>query len=178
LSARGEFLGVRELDTLSDADFVAALSGVYEHSPWVAARTAGRRPFATLDALAGALSDTVAEASAAEQDALIEAHPDLAGRLARAGHVADASRAEQSGLGLDRLSDAEYDRFDALNRAYRARFGFPFVIAVRHHTRETILSAFEQRLLHDRNSERRTALSEINKIARLRLLDRFPGTGA
>ena len=160
---------IDDLNRLDEAAFVRTLAGIYEHSPWVPARVAGRRPFPTLDALARAMADTVAAASRVEQDALILAHPDLAGRLARAGTLAEASRAEQAGLGLDRLPDAEYERFDRLNRAYRARFGFPFIIAVRRHTRASILAAFEQRLDHDHDIERRTALDEIDAIARLRL---------
>ncbi len=158
-----------ELNGLDEPAFVQALAGVYEHSPWVPARIAAHRPFPTVDALARAMSDTVAAAGRAEQDALIAAHPDLAGRLARAGEIADASRAEQSGLGLDRLSDTDYERFDRLNRAYRARFGFPFIIAVRRHTRASVLAAFEERLRNGVDTERRTALAEIDAIARLRL---------
>ncbi len=149
--------------------FVATLGAIYEHSPWVAERALAHRPFATKDALAQAMAHAVAGATEAEQSALILAHPDLAGRLARAGALAAASATEQAGLGLDRLSDAEFTRFDQLNTAYRTRFGFPFIIAVKRHTRASVLAAFEARLSHDPATERATALREIDLIARLRL---------
>jgi OHCU decarboxylase len=157
------------LNDASPAAFVAALGAIYEHSPWVAERVLAQRPFADIPALAAAMAETVAHASDVEQSALILAHPDLAGRLARAGALAAASATEQAGLGLDRLSDAEFDRFDKLNTAYRARFGFPFIIAVKCHTRGSVLAAFETRLNHDQATERATALREIDLIARLRL---------
>jgi OHCU decarboxylase len=157
------------LNTATPETFVATLGAIYEHSPWVAERALARRPFADITALATAMAEIVAHASEAEQSALILAHPDLAGRLARAGALAPASATEQAGLGLDRLSDAEFDRFDHLNTAYRTRFGFPFIIAVKRHTRASVLAAFETRLTHDHATERATALREIDLIARLRL---------
>ena len=158
-----------ELNRLGEADFTAALAKIYEHSPWVAARAAPARPFGSIDALAKAMAETVASATDAERHALVHAHPDLAGRLARAGDLAEASKAEQSALGLDHLSDEEFDRFDALNRAYRTRFAFPFIIAVGRQTRASVLAAFERRLTNDRTAEFETALAEIDAIARLRL---------
>ena len=154
-----------ELNALSDAGFTEALGAIYEHSPWVAARAAAGRPFATVDDLARALARIVAEASAEEQRALIDAHPDLGSRIG----LAEASRKEQASLGLDRLSPSQFARFDELNRTYRIRFGFPFIIAVGRHTRASILDAFERRLLNDASTEKRTALAEIDAIARLRL---------
>jgi OHCU decarboxylase len=145
--------------------FVERLGAVFEHSPWVAERAWAARPFADLAALHGAMEGVVARATAEEQLALIRAHPDLATRLALGKH----SAAEQAGLGLDRLDAAEFARFSQLNAAYRKRFGFPFVIAVRHHTRASILANFETRLQHTAETEIRTALSEISKIAHLRL---------
>jgi 2-oxo-4-hydroxy-4-carboxy-5-ureidoimidazoline decarboxylase len=160
---------IDDLNRSSAAGFGRALGAVYEHSPWIAERAAAERPFADVAALHAAMAGVVAGASAAEQRALVAAHPDLAGRLARAGGLAEASAGEQAGLGLDRLSDAEFEQFDALNRAYRARFGFPFVIAVRRHTRASVLAAFHTRLGHDAAVELRTALAEIDAIARFRL---------
>ncbi len=154
-----------ELNALTDAGFTEALGAIYEHSPWVAARAAAGRPFATVDDLARAMARIVAEASPEEQRALIDAHPDLGSRLG----LAEASRREQAGLGLDRLSPTEFARFETLNRIYRDRFGFPFIIAVGHHTRASILDAFERRLRNDVSTEERTALAEIDAIARLRL---------
>jgi 2-oxo-4-hydroxy-4-carboxy-5-ureidoimidazoline decarboxylase len=104
--------------------------------------------------------------------ALIRAHPDLAGRLARAGGLTEASAREQGGLGLDRLSDEEFERFTGLNRRYRERFGFPFVICVRRTDKAGILAAFESRLGNDPAAEVTEALRQIHEIARLRLADR------
>ena len=108
-------------------------------------------------------------ASDAEQRALIDAHPDLAGRLARAGRLTASSSKEQAGAGLDRLTDAERARFTALNDAYQARFGFPFIMAVKGRSKAEILAAFERRLAHDRATEQRIALEQIERIALLRL---------
>ena len=160
---------VEQLNIASRAGFAEALAGIYENSPWVPARAAGLRPFADLGALKAGLAGVVAACGRDEQLGLVRAHPDLAGRLARAGALAAASAGEQEGLGLDRLSDAEFTRFDTLNTAYRTRFGFPFVIAVKRQTRESVLAAFEVRLGHDAAAELRTALAEIDAIAGLRL---------
>ena len=158
-----------ELNDADEAAFVGVLGSIYEHSPWVAARAHAARPFTDITSLATAMASCVAAATHAEQDALINAHPDLAGRLARAGALAPSSAKEQAGLGLDRLPDAEFELFDALNTQYRARFGFPFIIAVKRHTRASVLAAFRARLTHDTETERQTALREIDLIARLRL---------
>jgi OHCU decarboxylase len=160
---------IDDLNRASDSEFTAALGAIYEHSPWIAARAASRRPFADLAELHNAMSAVVAAASPAEQIALVAEHPDLGGRLARAGKLAPASADEQAGLGLDRLSDDEFEKFESLNAAYRARFGFPFVIAVKTHTRASVLAAFAARLENDRETERHTALREIDMIARFRL---------
>jgi 2-oxo-4-hydroxy-4-carboxy-5-ureidoimidazoline decarboxylase len=160
------------IDALNQAslpDFTAALGAIYEHSPWVPARAAVHRPFAGLAALQEAMRAVVAEAPEAEQLALVRAHPDLAGRLARAGALAPASAGEQAGLGLDRLSDEAFAEFDGLNSAYMARFGFPFVIAVKGHTRGSVLEAFARRLQNDSATELRVALDEIHAIASFRL---------
>ncbi|WP_428390479.1 2-oxo-4-hydroxy-4-carboxy-5-ureidoimidazoline decarboxylase [Lichenicoccus sp.] len=158
-----------DLNAMAPDDFTATLGGVFEHSPWVAARAARHRPFDDVAALHRALCAVVSEASEAEQRALLQAHPDLAGRLARAGTLTPDSAAEQGGLGLDRLSSDEFERFDSLNRAYRAKFGFPFIAAVRRHDRQSLLAAFEARLRHDPASERLVALDEVALIARYRL---------
>lgn len=157
------------LNRTSQQVFVERLGAIYEHSPWVAERAWLRRPFADHAALARAMREVVAEASAAEQLALIRAHPDLAGRLARAGTLQAHSTAEQKGLGLDRLPDDQYERFDRLNTLYRARFGFPFIIAARDHTRDSVLDAFERRLGHTADQEREAALGQIDRIAWFRL---------
>jgi 2-oxo-4-hydroxy-4-carboxy-5-ureidoimidazoline decarboxylase len=148
---------------------VAALGGVFEHSPWVAEAVADARPFAEIEALHAAMVAAVA-AAPDRHLALLQAHPELAGKPARAGGLGAASAAEQASLGLDRLDGRETERFETANARYRARFGFPFIIAVRgQRDRRAILAALEQRLESDRASEIATALAEIGKIARFRL---------
>ena len=149
--------------------FVAALSHVFEHSPWIVEQAAARGPFADREALHEAMMAVIRAAPEDAQLALIRAHPDLAGKAARAGTMTRDSVREQAGAGLDRLSDEEYARFDRLNRAYRERFGFPFIIAVRRQTRDSILAAYERRLMHDRAAEIACAIEEIGHISRLRL---------
>jgi len=165
------------LNTCTPDEFVRALAEIYEASPWVAERAAAHRPFATGAALTDAMARAVAAATEEEKLALVRAHPDLAGKAARAGKLTHASTAEQGALGLDRLSDREYDRFEKLNGGYKARFGFPFVICVRRQTRDAILTAFERRLSNDADAELKTALSEIDLIARLRIAQLVKGPG-
>ena len=153
------------------ADFVACLGGIYEHSRWVAEQAAGERPFQGKEHLADRMRAAVENASDSAKLALIRAHPDLAGKLARAGELSAESAREQAGLGLDRLSDAEFERFSDLNSRYRERFGFPFVICVRLTDKPGILAAFERRLEHDAGAEMSEALQQIHHIARLRLED-------
>ncbi len=150
------------------AEFVAALGAIFEGSPWVADGAFEARPFASLSELHEAMCGVVAEAGLGAQLGLIRAHPDLAGKAALAELTA-ASSAEQAGAGLGALSRAEYGRFHTLNDAYRARFGFPFVLAVKGHTKTSILAVFEARLTNSPEVERETALTEIYKIARFRL---------
>ncbi len=158
------------LNSLPETAFIERLGGIFEHSPWVAAAVAGQRPFADLDGLHRAMVAAVQAAGEDRKLALLRAHPDLAGKLARAGALTAASTAEQASAGLDRLGDAEFERFSTLNRAYVDRFGFPFIIAVRENTKASILAAFERRLTHDRAAEFATALAEVAKIARFRLV--------
>ena len=106
-----------------------------------------------------------------QKRALIQAHPDLAGRLAQAKRLTAESTGEQASAGLDRLSADELARFTALNDAYRSRFGFPFIMAVKGKSKAEILAAFERRLANDADAETRTALAEIDRIAALRLKD-------
>ena len=162
---------IERLNRQDEAGFVAEVGTLYEHSPWVASLAFAGRPFADRDALHATMQRIVREAPRARQLDLIRAHPDLAGRLARAGALGTHSAGEQSGLGLDRLGDDEYERFDRLNRAYRSRFEFPFVIAVRGQTRASVLAAFETRLAHDHETEIAGALEEIGRIAGFRLAD-------
>lgn len=166
---------IADANTLDRAGFVDLLGGVFEHSPWVAEGVADQRPFADVAALHRAMVAVVAAAPEDAHLALLRAHPDLAGKLARGGGLTASSTAEQASAGLDRLSDEEYERFTALNDAYKARFGFPFIIAVREHTKASILDAFHRRLSHDRAAEFATALAEVAKIARFRLDGIFGG---
>ena len=151
-------------------DFIARYGGIYEHSPWVAEQVA---PLATeldeVQRLAALMADCVDNAGTDQQLALIRAHPDLAGKAQLAGELTADSTAEQSSAGLDQCSKVEYERFQALNDAYKEKFGFPFVMAVRDSKRAEILDAFSERLQNDYDLEFETALEEIHKIARLRL---------
>ncbi len=159
------------LDTCDRERFVAVLGGVFEHSPWVAEAVAAQRPFGSLDALHAAMCAAVRAADPATQLALVRAHPELAGRAAIAGELTAASRDEQQGAGLDRCTADEFARLHALNTAYRERFGFPFIIAVRGHDRHSIIAALQQRLQHDADSEHAEALRQIERIALFRLHD-------
>lgn len=146
--------------------FVARHRALFEHSPWVVERAANRLPLADLHA---GLMQVVHDAAPDEQLALIRAHPELAGKAALDGSLTEASADEQASAGLDRLTPAEFDRFHALNAAYRDKFGFPFIICVRLTDKAGILAAMERRLASDRDAEIATALDEIGKIVRLRL---------
>ncbi|MDE3174560.1 MAG: allantoinase PuuE [Pseudomonadota bacterium] len=157
--------------------FVERFGGVYEHSRWVAEAAFDRGLGAQADSAAGlaaVMAGAVAAGSPAQKMALIEAHPDLAGRLARAKRLTADSTKEQASAGLDHLSDDEASRFGALNDAYKAKFGFPFIMAIKGKTKADILSAFDLRLNHDKAAETATALAEIDRIAALRLADILP----
>jgi 2-oxo-4-hydroxy-4-carboxy-5-ureidoimidazoline decarboxylase len=151
--------------------FLAVCGAVFEHSPWVAARTWPRRPFASLAALHRELVATMEKAAPEEKIGLICAHPDLVGRLAAGAALSAESAREQTAAGLDALSREEARLFREYNEEYYDRFGFPFVICVRENRKEAILQAFPGRLVQTREQEIATALSEIAKIAWLRLQD-------
>ena len=163
---------------LSRIAFVDRFGGVFEHSPWVAEAAFDAGLDTACDTASGlhALMSRAMMAGTDEQKlALIMAHPDLAGRLARAGRLTAESTKEQASAGLDQLTDAERARFTDLNDAYKARFGFPFIMAVKGRSKGEIMDAFERRIAHDRDQEFSTALSEISRIALLRLGDMLPG---
>jgi OHCU decarboxylase len=164
-------LTIAEVNELEREAFTGVFGGVFEHSPWIAAAGWAARPFASVEELHAALCAVMYGASAAQQEALIREHPDLVGRAAREGGLAPASTGEQAAAGLDRLSAVEIARFEEQNAAYRERFGFPFVICARENKKESILAGFDARLGNSREAEIATALGEIAKIARLRLLD-------
>jgi 2-oxo-4-hydroxy-4-carboxy-5-ureidoimidazoline decarboxylase len=163
---------LEQLNAANADDFVAALASVYERSPWVAVAVAGQRPFESLASLNAAMAAAIHAAPHAQRLALIELHPDLAGKAARNGYITAESKSEQGGAGLDRLSDAEYTLFQRLSDAYRQKFHIPFIVCVRRHTKDSILRQYERRLQNTRLAELDTALSEIVRIAALRLSDR------
>jgi 2-oxo-4-hydroxy-4-carboxy-5-ureidoimidazoline decarboxylase len=150
-------------------NFMAALGGLFEHSPWVAERVVALRPFASADALHAAMCRAVAEAGEALQMALIRAHPQLAGKAAIRGELTESSTNEQRGAGLDQCTPAEFAEITRLNADYDARFGFPFILAVKGHTRSSILANMRVRLDHERDAEIAEALKQIERIARFRL---------
>ena len=143
-------------------------NALFDHSPWVEARADARPSSGDRHA---DLMAVVHDATVEEQLALIRAHPELAGKAAIDRTLTDASAAEQASAGLDRLTRQEYDRFHALNAAYRKRFDFPFIICVRLTDKAGILAAMEQRLGNGRDEEIATALAQIGEIVRLRLED-------
>ncbi|GEM82885.1 MAG: hypothetical protein KatS3mg073_1194 [Meiothermus sp.] len=156
-----------EMNQLSREAFVEAVGWVFEHSPWIALQAWESRPWDSLKALHRAMVRCVQEAPKEAQLALIRAHPDLGSRA----RMAPASVSEQKGAGLDALSPEEFQHIQALNQAYTAQFGFPFILAVRGKTKADVLRAMEQRLQNHPELEFQTALEEIYKIAYFRLAD-------
>ena len=157
------------VNAMSLPAFRAAFGGVFEHSPWVAEHAAGARPFASAAALHAAMTEAVKRAPRDRQLALLRAHPELAGKEAQAGTMTGDSTAEQGAAGLSALSREDSQRIAALNRAYGEKFGFPFIIAVREHSKESILREFERRLRNDPDAELATGLEQVFVITRLRL---------
>ncbi|MEN9936489.1 MAG: 2-oxo-4-hydroxy-4-carboxy-5-ureidoimidazoline decarboxylase [Chloroflexota bacterium] len=168
-------LTLHDINALDREQFAARLGFLFEGSPWIAAETWTARPFASPEELHAALCRTVEAAPLESQIALIRAHPDLAGRAAVARELTPESSREQASAGLDRLTPEEFATFTRLNQAYRERFAFPFVICVREHDKAGILAQFAARLPNEREAEVATAIGEIGKIARLRLLDTVRG---
>jgi 2-oxo-4-hydroxy-4-carboxy-5-ureidoimidazoline decarboxylase len=164
-------LSLAELNKMDKSSFVSRIGWVYEHSPWVAERAWEHRPFVNLTALHSAMEAVVRAAPEEKRLGLIQAHPDLAGRLAKLGQLTDASNREQAEAGLDQLTAELATELDRRNAAYREKFGFPFIICVRLNNVKTIVAALANRLQHDRKTEIILALEEISKIARLRLID-------
>ena len=156
---------IDDLNRTDRAGFLQAVGWVYEGSPWVAERAWDLRPFASLDALHDAMMSTVAAATMAEQLDLLRAHPDLGARVA----MTEASKREQAGVGLDTLARDDVDRLQALNKAYREKFGFPFLYAVKGGTKQDVLNALERRLTSARDAEHKEALRQVYRIARFRL---------
>jgi 2-oxo-4-hydroxy-4-carboxy-5-ureidoimidazoline decarboxylase len=162
-------ISLSDLNASSKDDFVAALANIFEHSPWIAERASSKRPFAGVKELFDAMKQTIDQAQGELRLALIKAHPDLANKTQRAAGLTAESNAEQNSAGLDRLSDAEYRAFERVNNAYRAKFGFPYIVCVRRHTKDSILRDFERRLPNNAASEMQKSIEEICRIAALRL---------
>ncbi len=163
---------------MDEAAFVAQFGGVFEHSPWIAERAFRREVNPALDTASGlhaALCFEFRTATGKERLGVLAAHPDLAGKLAAAKRLTAESTSEQASAGLDALTDAEKARFTELNDGYVARFGFPFILAVKGKSKDEILSNFEMRINNDRDTEFRTACQQVERIARLRLNDMLPG---
>ncbi|SIQ08629.1 2-oxo-4-hydroxy-4-carboxy-5-ureidoimidazoline decarboxylase [Pseudacidovorax sp. RU35E] len=158
-----------QLNTCTPEDFCEALAEVWEHAPWVAQAVVAQRPFASVDDLHRAMVAHVAGLDEARRVAFFAGHPELAGRAARAGTMTEASIDEQGSLGLGRLDGEDAAAWDALNAAYRERFGFPFILCIRRHTRDSALAAFRARLTRPRADELAAALAEIGVITALRL---------
>jgi OHCU decarboxylase len=157
---------------MAEHEFVERFGAVYEHSPWIARETWQRGlcgKHDTVEGLSAVLAATVAQADRGRLLALVRAHPDLAGRAAVRGELTAESTSEQAGAGINQCTADEFERFQRLNDAYKGKFGFPFVKAVKGSNRHEILAAFEERLRNDADTEFQQALAEINKIARLRL---------
>ena len=161
---------VQAVNGLGAKAFMATFGDVAEHSPWVAEAAEEMRPFRDRAEIVAAFEQALRAAGRAAKLALIRAHPDLA---TRARSIPDDSRREQAGAGLDALSPEEFARFEALNKAYRDRFGFPFIYAVHGATKADILASFEERLGNSPETEFERALDEVVRIFRFRIEDRI-----
>lgn len=159
---------VNDVNAMDVGGFAAAFGDVAEHSPWVAKQAAASRPFATREAMVLAFEQALRAASPELQLMLIRAHPDLATRA----KLTSDSRNEQKGAGLDSLNSAEFSRFTELNNAYKARFGFPFIFAVKGATKHQIIDSFEKRVHNSKEDEFAMALTQVMRIFRFRIEDR------
>lgn len=160
-----------ELNRMDRAGFVAVCGPLFEHSPWIAERTFVQAPFASRDHLMSALLETMHAATNEEKLGLIQAHPDLGGKLARERKLTESSTAEQAAAGIDQATPEMFDMLENLNQAYRERFSFPFIICARENSLSDILLSFGPRLSNSEAMEIRTALLQIGKIAKYRLYD-------
>jgi 2-oxo-4-hydroxy-4-carboxy-5-ureidoimidazoline decarboxylase len=158
-------LSIEEINHFAQAQFTESLGWVFEHSPWVAERAWSHRPFSSRAHLSDLMRGEVAVASIEEQLALLRAHPDLGTRA----KIGPSSTSEQAGAGLDRLTSAEFTRLTDLNAAYREKFGFPFLYAVKGSDKFAVLEALERRLSSSREDEFQEALRQVYRIARFRL---------
>ncbi len=162
-------VSLSSLNACDRDEFTAALGSIFEHAPWVAAAAWDQRPFTTRNGLHTAMMRVVEQAGEARQLEFLRAHPELAGRAALAGEMTDYSKDEQGGSGLLHCSPQELAALQSLNRRYAARFGFPFILAVRGMDRASIIAAFEERLENDRAAEKAEALRQVRRITAMRL---------
>lgn len=162
-------LAIAQVNAMDRAAFVATFGGIFEHSPWVAERAFAAIPVSGPAALHAAMMAAVRRAPAADRLRLLNAHPELAGAEARASRMTPDSVAEQGSAGLETLTEADFARFARLNAAYREKFGFPFLIAVRGRSKAELLAEFERRLADPPDVEMEAALAQIGIITRMRL---------
>ncbi|HTS52518.1 MAG TPA: 2-oxo-4-hydroxy-4-carboxy-5-ureidoimidazoline decarboxylase [Burkholderiales bacterium] len=162
-------LTLERINAMTPQAFLAALGGVFEHSAWIAERAFAARPFASVAALHEAMVDAVRKAPRQQQLALLNAHPELAGREAQAGALTTSSTAEQASAGLNALKRDEMQTLAHWNREYREKFGFPFIIAVRRHMKDSIFKELQRRLASDPQTELDACLDQVYLITRLRL---------
>src|SRR5258708_12064052 len=165
---------IADLNACSKADFVAALANIFEFSPWIAEEAAAARPFAGVRQLFEAMTAAVDRAAPEARLALIKAHPALANKTQRAAGLTAESNAEQNSVALDPLSDAQYEAFERVNNAYRAKFDFPYIVCVRRHTRDSILRDFERRLPNEAKPAAAASVADTSPIPALRIPQLIP----
>lgn len=168
--ASAQTIDMTEINAMDQEAFVGKFGGIFEKSPWVAEQAWSRKPFASVDGMHAAMVAVVRYSPLPQQLALLQSHPDLAGKEAQAGAMTTSSVAEQASAGLNALSHAEVEQISSYNAAYKAKFGFPFIIAVRMHTKEGIFFDFKQRLANDTQTEFQNDLQNVYAITRLRLM--------
>ncbi len=169
VNAYADGVDMSAINDMDRAAYVGKFGGIFEKSPWVADKAWEKRPFASIDDMHLAMVNVVKYAPLPSQLALLQAHPDLAGKEAQAGAMTTSSVSEQASAGLNALSKAEMAQISDLNAAYKSKFGFPFIIAVRMHTKEGIFFDFQRRLLNDTQTEYANDLQNVYAITRLRL---------
>lgn len=169
LPARAQDIDMAGINAMDQPAFVQKFGGIFEKSPWVAEQAWEKRPFASVDTLHAAMVQVVKFAPLPSQLALLQSHPDLAGKEAQAGTMTSSSVSEQASAGLNALSKPEVQKIAGFNSAYKQKFGFPFIIAVRMHTKEGIFFDFSQRLANDTQTEYQNDLQNVYAITRLRL---------
>lgn len=168
-------ISLAALNALPASEFVDILGGIFEHSPWVAERVAGKRPFASMQELHAAMTKAIDDEGIEAQLKLIRAHPELAGKAAVRGELTEESTHEQAGAGLDKCTPEEFEKLTRLNADYNEKFGFPFILAVRGYDRHGIIAEFERRYGLSVDAERGESLQQIYKIGGFRLNDLIQG---